>query len=118
MDVGKVVLFGGSNGSELDDTWEYHVYGNACTSDDDCAQGAVCRDGACVIPDESDAGADGGDEEGVGVDAGTDDESEAESDDAGCSRRTAGGHGDGNHAAWLGIGMAVAMFARRRRESV
>ena len=120
---------------------------DSCDSDEDCAQGAVCRDGACVILDEPDAGdgSDAGDEPGTdagdepgtdagdepGTDAGTGDEAgtdadsgsgsldtpEAESDDTGCSCRTAGGHGDGHHAAWVGIGMAVAMFARRRREA-
>src|SRR5690606_32849855 len=35
----------------------------SCTSDDDCAQGAVCNGGSCVIIDEPDAGVDGGEDD-------------------------------------------------------
>src|SRR5690606_2005890 len=42
----------------------------SCTDDGDCAQGAVCANGSCVVED-TDAGVDGGDED-AGIDAGND----------------------------------------------
>jgi len=104
---------------------------SSCTDDDDCAQGAVCVSGSCVIED-ADAGVDGGDDDDAGSDAGSDaganpsddagneDEggalaSEDTSSDGGCSCRAVGGNGASNHAAWMGLGLAALAMTRRRR---